>query len=778
MIRAYTRENKYLHALEMYKIMLRKKVEPDKYTFTFVLKACAGCKDLDNGIWIHRDIVEKGLELDVYIGTSLVDMYCKLGDLDSAKQVFDKMPDRDLVASNAMIAGLAEGLDPLKAIDLFFEMQLKSKVRPNSVSLLNLFPAITKLKDIKLCKVLHGYITRRDFSQPVSNGLIDVYSKCGYIDTARQVFDQMLIRDDVSWGTITAGYSHNGYFTCVLELFDIMKKDNMKINKVCITSALLAAAELRDLEKGKEIHDCATEQGIDQDILVSTPLMTMYAKFGEINKAKKLFMGLGKRDVVAWSAAISVFSQSGYFEEALFLFREMLKNNLNPNRVTLVSILPVCGELIYVRLGKSIHCYAIKYNSDSDISTGRGLVSFYAKCQLFNLAMKIFRRLPQRDIVTWNTLISGYAKSSSPFCSIEMFSQLRLSGIQPDSTTMVCVLSAYALEGDLKQGKCIYGLIFKSGFELDCNVKNTLIDMYAKCDCLSLAESLFNETEFTKDEVSWNIMIAAYTKKGLAKKAISAFSQMRLETYCPNLITIISVLPAIAYTSDVKEGMNVHSYVICTGFNFYTLVGNSLIDMYAKCGNIEYSERIFKEMKNRDLISWNSLLTGYAIQGEGNLAVSFFSFMIQNHMEVDSVSFLCVLSACRHTGLVDEGKKLFSLMVEGYAIEPNLEHYACMVDLYGRDGLFDKALNLINKMSMEPDGRVWGALLRACRMHSNVRVGELALDKLVKLEPENPAHYMVSSGLFSQSDRWVDAKNMRLKMSEMGLKKTPGYSWL
>ncbi|GFS32046.1 pentatricopeptide repeat (PPR) superfamily protein [Actinidia rufa] len=694
MIRAYTRSNQHYKALEMYHCMLEKSFEPDKYTFTFALKACTAILDLKEGFLIHRGIVEKGLECDVFIGTGLVDMYCKMGDLNLAREVFDKMPKKDVVTWNAMISGLSQSPDPSEAFGLFWNMQMNGGVKPNSVSLLNLFPAVSKLLDIKSCKALHGYVIGRVFPQAVLNGLIDMYSKCGRDDVAHLVFDRMWGQDDVSWGTMMAGYAHNGSFCQVLELFDHMKRENLKINKVSVVSALLAAAETRDLEKGKEIHNCAIEQSIESNILVATPLMTMYAKCGELEKARELFTGLQGRDVVAWSAAIAVFAQSGYPGEALALFRDMLKNNLKPNRVTLVSALPACRELLSARVGKSLHCYAVKSEIDSDISTGTALVSMYAKCQLFTHAMTVFKRLPQKDVVTWNALITGYAQIGEPTRAMEMFYQLRLSGVHADSGTMVGVVPACGLLGDLDQGNCIHGLIKKCGFDTDCHVKNALIDMNAKCGNLLAAESLFNEAEFARDE-------------------------MKLQALQPNLVTIVSVLPAAAYLAAIKE-----------------------------------------------------------VHGQGDRAIACFSRMQESDVEVDSVSFLTVLSACRHAGLIEEGRKIFYLMQKKHNLDPDLEHYACMVDLLGRAGLFDEATDLIRTMPVEPDAGVWGALLGACRMHSNVKLGELALDHLVKLEPRNPAHHVVLSSIYSQSGRWSDAKHMRLKVSKAGLKKTPGCSWV
>ncbi|KAK3034421.1 hypothetical protein RJ639_033692 [Escallonia herrerae] len=433
MIRAYTRSNQHTQAIELYHGMLDKEIKPDKYTYTSVLKACTGVGDSKLGFLVHHDIVSKGLENDVFIGTGLVDMYSKIGDFGRAREVFDKMPVKDIVVWNAMIAGLSQSEEPREGLSFFRVMQSVARLEPTSVSLLNVFPAICKLLDVKSCKAIHGYVCKRCFPSAVSNGLIDTYSKCGNVDVARKVFDRMWGLDDVSWGTMMAGYVHNGRFCEVLDLFDCMKRENPKMNKVSAVSALLAAAEMRDLDRGMEIHECAIQQRIDSNVLVATPLMTMYAKCGELEKAKNLFRGLQGRDLVAWSAVIAAFVQSGYHIEALSLFREMQNENIKANRVTLVSVLPACAELLFVKLGKSLHCYALKTDTDSDVSTGTALVSMYAKCDCFNLARTLFNKMRLKDVVTWNALINGYAQIGDPYNAMEIFYQLQSLGVQPDS---------------------------------------------------------------------------------------------------------------------------------------------------------------------------------------------------------------------------------------------------------------------------------------------------------------------------------------------------------
>ncbi|CAH9109315.1 unnamed protein product [Cuscuta epithymum] len=782
MLRAYNTTNQYPEAIQLFDLMMERGFQPDKYTFTFALKACTEMLDLERGLRIHNDISRRNLECDVFIGTGLVTLYCKTSDLKSARKVFDEMPKKDVVAWNAMISGLSHSSEHSHALDLFRYMQFSCRVEPNSVSLLNLFPAICKLKDMKICKPIHAFAYRRECPISVYNGLIDTYSKCGYSSVAHQIFIQMRVKDDVSWGTILSGHAYTGNFHEVLNLFGYMQTENVKINKVSAVSALLGAGEVQDLDKGKEIHDYIIQERMDSDVMVATSLMTMYAKCGELEKTKELFGEIHERDLIAWSAVISAFAQSGHPNEALSVFRDMQHENLPPNNVTLVSVLPACGELMSKLTGKSIHCYAVKTDTDYDLSTGTALVSMYAKCLLFPYALGVFSKMPYKEVVTWNALINGYSQAGRSHDALEMFSMMRISRLQPDPGTMVGVLPACTVLGDIHHGTCIHGQVIKYGHGSDRHVANALIDFYSKCGELPSSEFLFNNSSFHKDEISWNTMITGYVQNECAKKAISTFSDMmRLSPFQPNNVTIATILPAVSSLTLLKEGMGIHTYIIKKGFLSNTLIINSMIDMYGKCGQLDMSVLLFNEMKNRDTVSWNVMLAACSVNGSAKLALSVFSCMEEeNEIQIDSLSFISILSVCRHAGMVEEGKNMFwNVMQKKYQLSPCVQHYACMVDLLGRAGLFDETMDLINnKMPMEPDGAVWGALLGAARMHFNVELAEVALKNLMNLEAGNPAHYVELSNIYSQSGRWVDAGKARGRMHFTGLKKTPGCSWV
>uniref|UniRef100_F6HN86 DYW domain-containing protein n=1 Tax=Vitis vinifera TaxID=29760 RepID=F6HN86_VITVI len=420
------------------------------------------------------------------------------------------------------------------------------------------------------------------------------------------------------------------------------------------------------------------------------------------------------------------------------LARSVFDSTPNPSRILWNSMIRAyTRSKQYNEALEMYYCMVEKGGLERDVFIGAGLVDMYSKMGDLKRAREVFDKMPKRDVVAWNAMIAGLSQSEDPYVARRVFDQM----VDQDDVSWGTMMAGYAHNG-----------------------------------CFVEVLELFDKMKL--GNVTWNVIIAAYMQNGHAKEAISSFHQMRLENFHPNSVTFVSVLPAAAYLAAFREGMAFHACIIQMGFLSNTLVGNSLIDMYAKCGQLDYSEKLFNEMDHKDTVSWNAMLSGYAVHGHGDRAIALFSLMQESQVQIDSVSFVSVLSACRHAGLVEEGRKIFHSMSDKYHIKPDLEHYACMVDLLGRAGLFDETLGFIKVMPVEPDAGVWGALLGSCRMHSNVKLGEVALDHLVKLEPRNPAHFVVLSSIYAQSGRWADAGKARSKMNDLGLKKTPGCSWV
>ncbi|KAJ4808796.1 Pentatricopeptide repeat-containing protein [Rhynchospora pubera] len=651
LIRSLTRASQPRTAILLYHHMRLRGIHPDNYTFTFALQACAHALDSHSATSIHQHLDTAGLANDLFISTALLHLYSKLGLLPNARQVFDSMPTLDAVAWNAMIAAFSRNRASYDALHLFRRMQAAGHV-PNSVTLFNLFPAVSHISALILCKQIHAFAIRRCILSSIYNALIDAYCKCGSAHLARTVFDDAMssARDGVSWGTMISGYVHNGFFARALDLFDAMRIANVKLNPVAVLGALKAAGEIPDLDRGEDVHDYSVRNGLKFDIEVNTALVIMYAKCGATEKAKAVFANIHEKDVVAWSAIISSFAQNGSPKQALLSLKEMQVQGVKPNRITLVSALPACAELSDIKLGKSIHCFMFKSDMILDGSVGPALIAMYCKCESFGLARAVFDRLNSRDVVAWNALINGYTQADEPLEALQLFRQLRMTGKIPDCATFVAVLPAFALLSDLKEGASVHGMTIKYGFHSDLRVKNATLDLYAKCGDVQTSHKLFAERKACADIVSWNTMIAGYMHNGQVKQAM----------------------------------------------------------------------------------------------------------MENDAIEVDALTYLGVLSACRHGGLVAKGRETFDSMIHKKGLRPNVKHYACMVDLLGRAGQLDEAWRLIQKMPIDPDASVWGSLLGACRMHGNSKLGEMVLEQLARLAPNDGAHYVVLSSIYAQTGRWED----------------------
>ncbi|XP_057813621.2 pentatricopeptide repeat-containing protein At2g13600 isoform X2 [Cryptomeria japonica] len=636
-IAAY-RRNGYPHeALALFNQMQRTGVQPDNYTFSSILTVCAEIRALEQGINIHQSISERGLLSDV-VSNALVDMYAKCGSLHMACEVFDKMPLQSVVSWTAMIAG---------------------------------------------------------------------YAQNGFLDEAVSLFKKMPQRDAVSWNAMIAGYAQNGFVEKALETFKQMQCAGLEPNPTTFVSILPALAKMGTLEQGMNIHRNIRESGFLSDVVVASALLDMYVKCGSIQIARELFDKMPRRNVVSWNIMIAGYAQYGVLDEALLLFKEM----------------------------------------------------------------------PQRNGVSWTAMISGYAQNGFVEKALETYKQMQLEGVKPMPTTFASILPACAKMGTLEVGRNIHRHIIEDGFLSDVVVASSLLDMYAKCGSIHKACALFNRMH-QRDVVAWNAMIAGYAQNGFTEKVLETFKQMQLAGVKPVSSTFSSILAACGKSGALEQGMGIHQSIIENGFWSHVVILSGLVDMYAKCGNIHKARELFDRMPQRDVISWNAMIAGYAQNGFCKDALKLFELMKHSGTNPDHVTFVCVLLACTHAGLVDEGCKYFNGMNHSYCIMPTIDHYVCMVDLLGRAGYLEETLNFIIKMPIKPVEVVWTCLLSACRTHKNIELGELTADLLFELDPKSTAPYVLLSTIYADLGRWGEAQMVRRLMKERGVRKLPGCSWI
>ncbi|KAL5707210.1 hypothetical protein ACHQM5_025288 [Ranunculus cassubicifolius] len=468
------------------------------------------------------------------------------------------------------------------------------------------------------------------------------------------------------------------------------------------------------------------------------------------------------------------------FSLALQLYYQMKLSGIQPNNFTYPFLLISCANLPSLNHGRTAHSSIIKIGLHTDSHVVHSLITMYSRCGQLDLARIVFDEILERDLVSWNSMISGYSKMGFAAEAVGLFRRMRVAGYQPDEMTLVSLLSACGDLGDLSLGRWVEDFIEENEVRLNSFVGSALVDMYGKCGDLESARRVFDRLP-TKDLVAWNAMITGYAQNGASNKAITLFHDMRKASMDPDKITLISVLSACASIGALDVGNSISVYASQKGLHHNIYVGTALIDMFAKCGKIDDALKTFEEMPQRNIVSWNTMISAFSFNGRAKEAVSLFECMLKEDgggIRPDHITFVGVLSACVHAGLIDEGRHWFKMMEQDYGLVPEVEHYSCMVDLLARAGHLQEALDFIEKMPEKPDAVVLGALLVACKNFGNVDVGERVMDLLVELEPLNSGNYMISSIMYANSKNWDKSAKMRGLMRQRGVIKTPGCSWI
>ncbi|XP_009599644.1 pentatricopeptide repeat-containing protein At3g26782, mitochondrial [Nicotiana tabacum] len=500
------------------------------------------------------------------------------------------------------------------------------------------------------------------------------------------------------------------------------------------------------------------------------------------NVAKFFNRYLDKSDVFSWNSIIADLARSGDSVEALRAFSSMRKLSLKPNRSTFPCAIKSCSSLSNLSSGKQTHQQALIFGYETDLFVSSALIDMYSKCGQLADARKLFDQIPQKNVVSWTSMITGYVQNDQPHEALSLFKEL-LAGqaeelVSLDSVSMVSVLSACSRVSGKTLTQGLHGFVTKRGFDEDPGVGNTLIDAYAKCGEVDLSRKMFDVMP-DKDIISWNSMIAVYAQHGLSSQALEIFRSLAWDREVDyNAVTLSAVLLACAHSGALQAGKCIHDQVIKMNLEDNVYVATSMIDMYCKCGRLRTARNAFNRMKEKNVKSWSALIAGYGMHGRAMEALQVFYEMNLAGVKPNYITFVSVLAACSHAGLLDEGWYWFKAMEPRYCIQPGVEHYACMVDLLGRAGFLAKAYNLIEEMKVTPDFVVWGSLLAACRMHKNVELGEIAARNLFELDSTNCGYYVLLSNIYADAGRWEDVDKMRILMKNRGLSKPPGFSLL
>ncbi|OMO85726.1 hypothetical protein COLO4_21492 [Corchorus olitorius] len=488
-------------------------------------------------------------------------------------------------------------------------------------------------------------------------------------------------------------------------VYQRLRNEGLRIDRFSFPPLLKAAARVEGLAEGKELHGFGFKLGFESDPFVQTGLMGMYLACGRVLEARQVFDKMSYRDNVAWSIMIDGYCHNGLFDDALELFEEMKRGNIEADKFMLSSILSACGRTGNLNYGEKIHDYIIANKLLVDSRLRSALVTMYASCGCMDLAKKVFDQMAPKDLFVSTAMVTGYSR-----------------------------------HGRVEDARLI-----------------------------------FDQME-EKDLVCWSAMISGYAESDQPQEALRLFNELQVLGIKPDQVTMLSVISACAHLGILEKATWIHVYVDKNGFGEALRINNALIDMYAKCGSLERARGVFEKMTRRNVISWTSMINAFAIHGDANNALSFFYKMKEARVEPNGVTFVGVLYACSHAGLVEEGRKIFASMVNEHKISPKHEHYGCMVDLFGRANLLREALEVVETMPLAPNVVIWGSLMAACQIHGETELGEFAAKRLLELEPDHDGALVLLSNIYAKERKWQDVGELRQLMKERGIYKEKGCS--
>ncbi|KAF8396009.1 hypothetical protein HHK36_017620 [Tetracentron sinense] len=627
---------------------------------------------------------------------------------------------------------------------------------------------------------LHAHLLKTGVVSDIytSNTLIHSYFEWGYIYQAYKVFDEMSQRNLVSWTSLVSGYTRLGKAIEALDIFNQMLNSGFWPNEFAYASALRACAESGYLRFGTQLHGSIVKTGFDQDEFVDSGLIVMYSKNGNFDNANSVLVRMQEKDAFSWTSMVVGYTNGGHSFEALALFVQMVEEDIRPSKYTLTSVLKACSSLEGIEEGRQVHGHAIKTGFEGDMYIRISLVDLYMKVGDLLSAQLIYDRSPIRDVVVCTVMIGGCTQNGKPELAIKIFLQmLEEFELLPNEFTFANVISACIDLNDPAIGACLHSLIFKTGQASSVHVKGSLIHMYAKFGDMKAACAIFDNM-LVKDAVSCSSILTGFSFNGQDQEALEFYMSLHQSSVKPDPYALATVIMSCAKLADELHGSQIHAQVIKHGHDNDICIASALMDMYSQSGIIEDVCRLFYDLPRRDRIAWTAMIDGYAQYGQGRKALELFARMEEEGVKPNGVTYVSVLNACSHAGLVEEGLFYFQHMSLAHGIEPVLHHYACVVDLMGRAGQLKEALEFITTMPLEPTPLVWRAFLGACRLHKNLELGIYASRRLLEQDPDDDSAYVLLVNMYATAGQWKESLGVRKMMREKGVKKVPGLSWI
>ncbi|GAB4855791.1 hypothetical protein Ancab_024436 [Ancistrocladus abbreviatus] len=785
--------------------------KPDNAVFAAVLKSCAALRAFSLGKALHSCAVKLGHVSCLSVSKGLLNLYAKLKAFDDCKNLFGQISKCDAVVWNIVLSGLSDfQVHDAEVLRLFHAMHISDEPKPSPVTVAIVLP---------VWKSIHSYVMKSGMQSDtlVGNALVSMYAKCGQShDDAYAAFTEVKDKDVVSWNAMISGFAELGLNEDAYTLFRQMLQGPTKPNYATIASVLPVCATV-----GKDVADLLVRElhayvlrrtELQANNFSFNALLSFYLRVGQIEEAETLFRSMTSRDLVSWNVIIAGHASNSDWFKALQMFNELIcEQMVEPDRVTLVSILPACAHLHDLWAGKQIHGYVLRHpRLYDDTAINNALVSFYAKCDDLDSSFHTFILTSQRDLISWNAMLDAFATKGCELHLVDLLHCMLTDGFKPDFITMLTFVQFYGSLSRLSKVKEAHGYLlraclFQSDTEL--SLLNAVLEAYAKCGKMEYAFKIFEilsgkrsiidanmipghvtcgshvdpfkifDNGFKRHISTWNLMVRVCAENDHPDIALCLLHELQAQGMKPDAATIMSFLPLCARTASVHLLRQCHSYAVRACLQDAYLTG-TLVDIYSKCGSISSAHKLFQLSSTKDLVMFTAMISGYAMHGMGEEALGVFFQMLDLGMRPDHVIITAVLSACSHAGLVDEGLAIFNAIEKLYGFKPTMEQYACAVDLLARGGRVREAYSFVNEMPLEASPKTWSTLLAACRNYHEVELGTIVANRLFKIEANEIGGYVAMSNLHAADSRWDGVMEIRKLMKTRDLKKPAGCSWI
>ncbi|KAG6786196.1 hypothetical protein POTOM_007791 [Populus tomentosa] len=673
-----------------------------------------------------------------------------------------------------------------------------------------------RVKAVKQGKSFHSHLIKTGCSHNVyiACNLVSMYVDFTFLIDAYKVFDEMPVKNIVTWTTMVSAYTSNGKPREAIKLYTRMLDSKSEVPNGFMYSVVLKACGLvGEIELGRLIHKRFSRENLDYDIVLLNALLDMYVKCGCLSDARKVFDGIFLRaNSTSWNTMISGYFKEGLVEEAVNLFNQMPDRNvvswntiiaglaengssralqfvckmhregIRLDKFTFPCALKTCSYAGFLVAGKQIHCYVLKSGLESSCFAVSALVDMYSNCNGLDDAIRLFDQYSGGtgsicdSLVLWNCMLSGYVVHEKNRAAVSMIAQIHRSGASVDSYTLSSALKVCINLLNERLGIQVHALVVMSGHELDYVVGSILVDLYAKLGNMKDAFKLFHRLP-EKDIVAWSGLLMGCAKMELNSLALSLFRDMVTFGVEVDQYIVSNVLKVCSSLASIGTGKQVHAFCIKRGYETEQVTITALIDMYSKCGEVEDGLVLFGCVADRDVVCWTGIIVGCAQNGRANEALEIFRQMVQSGLKPNEVTYLGVLTACRHAGLVVEAQTIFGTMKCDHRLEPQIEHYYCMVDLLCQAGCFKEAEKLIAEMPFKPDKTIWSSMLGACGTHRNTGLVSTIAENLLANCPNDPSIYVMLSNAYGTLGMWDSLSQVREAAKKLGVK-AAGTSWI